>query len=264
MGNRIFYILNDFHELPKCANPSCGKTLRVNFRSCSKREDYYSHCCCARCVQLSPRVREKIEETTMARHGCKRGNVKPGTVKKREATMVERHGQKATMQCSQLRAKVFKTNLERYGSVSPFGSEKVQEAIKKKNVENLGVEHPFQPPVVQEKAKRTLLENYGATAPFDSLDIRAKACRTMLERHGSTSYLGTQACLEKTKKHCNEKLGVDFILQAPSVRSKARMTNMRKWGHEVAYGYGTDEFSKLMLNKYGVAHPSQSPEVRKL
>ena len=171
MGNRIFYILNDFHELPKCANPSCGKTLRVNFKSCSKREDYYSHFCCARCVQLSPRVREKIEETTTARHGCKRGDVKPGTVKKREATMVERHGHKSTMQCPQLRAKVFKTNLERYVAVSPFCLEKVQEAIKK-NVENFGVEHPFQSPAVQEKAKQTLLENYGVTTPMDSSELK--------------------------------------------------------------------------------------------
>ena len=260
LGTRIFFIINGFDELPKCANHTCNKTLKINFTAYDDPMEFYSCHCSSRCVQLDPNVKRKIENTTLKRHGCRRGRHDKEFHDSVKNTFIKKYGSTCSFNTPHLREKAKATSLERYGYEYPQSSVIVKEKIRNTCNEKYGVDCVFQADEIKEKIKTTVEEKYGVDVISKSPEIQGKIQDTMLKRYGSTSYLGTDECLEKTKKFYQEKFGVDHLMQVPEIREKMQNTNIEKYGHMIAFGYGTDEFKEMMIERYGAPYAAQIPE----
>ena len=264
LGTRIYYIVNNLTEYPRCANPKCNKEIKYKkFGAFDSIESYY-HCHCSlRCVHLDPVVYEKIKQTTLKLYGCERGNIKPETVYKRKATMIERYGADQTMKVKELADKVHHTNLNRYGCEHAFQNEEIRNKIKKTNIERYGVETPLESSEIQQKIKETFIEKYGTSNLMEIEQIKEKIKETNKRKYGSEWYLGTEQCINDTKKFFNEVYGVDHPSQVKEMQDKKEKTNIERYGNRAGKTFNNDEVKRTMLEKYGVEHSSHSIEIRK-
>lgn len=92
---------------------------------------------------------------------------------------------------------------------------------------------------------------------LNALDSEKKKARlekmkkTCLERYGVENPMQAKSIQEKAKQTCLEKYGASSPLSSKKVREKIESTCLEKYGHKYALRYGTDEFKDLMLKKYG-------------
>lgn len=260
LGNRIFYILNDFHSLPKCANPNCDNFVKTNFTVYTPKEMFYRQHCCVRCVQFDPYVKRKIETTTFKRYKCKRGRHDEEVHNKIKESFINKYGVDNPLLVDEIKQKREQTCLRKYGTKYAISSDIVRDKIKKTINDKYGVDSSLESPIIQEKIKNTVKEKYGVDHIAKSPIIRQQIEQSLLNRFGSTSYLGTKECLEKTKQYYKHNFGVEWVSDIPGVREKMKQTNIERYGHEYAYAYGTPEFDNLMLDRYGRKYNSQIPE----
>ena len=259
LGNRIFYIVNDIHELPHCK--ACGKILDMQFTAYDTIYKYKNSFCSRRCAVSDLDVRRKIEKTTFERHGWISSFNDPIVRKKIKFTNLDRYGVEYTLQSKEITDKIAETNLDRYGCISPFGSKEVQAKSKQTWIKNYGVDNPFKSPEVQKQIKDTLMKNHGVDNPFKSKEIYHKGEMTRLERYGSTSYLGTEDCLMKTKDWSMKTYGVDHHFKSSEMRKEIEETNLRTYGNKAGKAFGTQYFKDSMMSIYGVEYAMQSKEI---
>lgn len=255
MGNRIYYIVNDLHELPKCANPSCGRVVKHNFTAFSPLSEFFDRHCSIRCTQLDPSVKSRIEKTTMERYGCLRGNPTEDSKLKRMRTCMERFGYKSALESPEIQEKIHKSLQEHYGVDNPFNSEVIRNRAVETNLKRYGTTSSLTRPEIRKKIKDTLMEKYGTTKLMDIPDIREKSKESMLRKYGSEWYTGTKECHNLQKLHLNEHF--DEIME------KRKKTNLERYGNEYGKITNTPEFREILMEKYGVEHTMQSNELRK-
>ena len=77
-----------------------------------------------------------------------------------------------------------------------------------------------------------------------------KIKKTCLERYGVNSYLKTEASKEKTKQTCLERYGVNSYTQSQEFKDKSKQTCLEKYG-TVAY-QKTKEFSEIIKSKLDI------------
>ena len=259
LGNRIFYIVNDLHELPHCK--TCGKALDVQFTAYDTIYKYKNSFCSSHCAVSDLDVRRKIEKTTFDRHGWISSFEDPIVREKIKKSNLDKYGVEYPLQSKEITDKIAETNLDRYGCKSPFGSKEVQAKSKQTWMKNYGVDNPFKSPDVQEQIKATLMENYGVDSPFKSKEIYHKGEMTRLDKYGSTSYLGTEDCLMKTKEWSMNTYGVDHHFKAPAIRKEIEETNLKTYGNKAGKAFGTQYFKDSMMSIYGVEYTMQSKEI---
>ena len=87
--------------------------------------------------------------------------------------------------------------------------------------------------------------------------------KVCLEKYGVDNYAKTQEFKEHCKATCIEKYGVEYSSQNETVKAKKRTNNLEKYGHE--YTFAVPELIKkrqnTCLRKYGVSNPSKLPEI---
>lgn len=262
LGNRIFYIINDVHELPRCANPNCRKVIKINFTSYTDKEEH-KHChCCVRCVQFDPDVKQKIEKTTLQRHNCRRGKHTTEVHEKMRQAFQKKYGVDNPLACKEIQEKCRQTVFDRYGVSCVFNAPEIKEKICATLSANYSVSCVFESPLIQEKRRQTLINRYGVSCTFDSPEIKAKIEKSMIENHGSRYFLGTDECAEKTRQFYMKNYGVDHSMKVPEIIEKKKQTNLERYGNEYGMAYGTEKYRQMMLERYGVETPMQSYDLR--
>lgn len=142
----------------------CGKsttfdTVLVGYR------DY----CSAKCANLDPKIRAKIEKTSLEHYGVK-CNLNLKEVKEKA---------NHNSQTKEAKEKRANTNLEKYGAKNVYASRQIIDKIKQNNLEKFGVEYSWQRSDVKERIKQTTMKRYGvkAAAQSDIVQQHAKENR---------------------------------------------------------------------------------------
>lgn len=90
-----------------------------------------------------------------------------------------------------------------------------------------------------------------------------KKKKTCLEKYGVEHPLQSEEVKEKSRKTCIEKYGVEYSLQSQEVRDKGKETSLLKYGVENVSQ--SEEIKKLKvktcLSNYGVENPSHSEDI---
>lgn len=159
---------------------------------------------------------------------------------------------------------------------------------KKAVLEKYGVANVYALKSTHDKAAATKHARYG----FSTYNNAEKNKATCLEKYGVDNPAKAEEFKEKSKQTCLEKYGVEYSLQAEEVREKIKKSSLEKYGVENPGGsvqsvqkikavltakYGPDVCSpgdllrelqyteksrQTCIERYGVAHPAQSEEVK--
>lgn len=210
---KIFWLLNDIHDFPKCQNKHCNHVFNdVNVNPKYGYKKYCSYKCANSC-------KEKQELT--------------------DRNIIKKYGSLENFQ---------KIKGKKYSAIYNRKTKEEKEAIKEKrrqtNRKHFGVDCNFSDPSNKEKSKKTCILKYGVENPSQSKMIQDKIETTKLERHGDRFYTNR----EQAKKTCLKKFGVEYAIQAKEVREKGKQTNLRKFG--VENGGASDLAHKKMAKKY--------------
>ena len=162
-SERIYQILNDMKERPKCY---CGHYLYfldINLG--------YRKFCSVHCTQNSIRTIEKKKQTKLQKYGNKNYcNSKQISISQKKNWDKNKTGRLF---------KIKKTSFEKYGIEFYNNIEKRKRTCLKK----YGVESTNQLQEVKEKKKQTCLERYGVDHPLKLKKIKEKARQTTFRNH---------------------------------------------------------------------------------
>jgi hypothetical protein len=90
-------------------------------------------------------------------------------------------------------------------------------------------------------------------------NVVEKRKKTCLEKYGVDSFTKTYEYLVKTKETNNEKYGTDFYLQSNDIKNKTIKYNLDKYGvnHHMKSKEFIDKFKKMNIDKFGVDNVSK-------
>lgn len=129
--------------------------------------------------------------------------------------------------------KVFKATKEQIRGGTKTCSRKCSRQLASNTVyEKYGVTNVFSSPEVQEQIRRTNLRRYGYANPMSNPEIAAKSAEKRYEH--------INEIMNTVRNRNKEKYGVDWVMQVPEIREKARQTCLKK--------YGVDNFAKSALH----------------
>lgn len=148
------------------------------------------------------------------------------------------------------------------GADNPFARPEVQAKIRQANLERYGVENPNQRPEVRSKTKATNLERYGTEEALAAPVIRERIKATNLERYGGPAPSCSPEVNEKARQTNLERWGVEWTSMLPEVRQKQLETMLDHYGaHYFGSDIGKETLRSIFMQKYGVPHPMQVPEI---
>lgn len=231
-ATKLYTVIHNIQQYPKCE--TCGKEL---IRNISGIQFGFRKYCDSKCANRNSNVRNKIENTLIAKYGSKSYN----NQEKHEQTCLEKYGSKTynnrqwakntclekygcefPMQNKEIFQKKTQTNLEKYGCENPMHNKEITDKRKQFFLEKYGVENMFQSKEIQEKARKTFFEKYGSEVIFELPEIKSKIRKTKLERYGSETYVN----LEKAKQTNLERYGVEYTSQNRDIRLKQQTRYM--------------------------------------
>lgn len=137
---------NVFERFPK------QRTIEADLHFCDNR-------CASNSQKQGGKIRKKIEQTSMERHGVGNPGASEISKKKFKETSLKNHGVTHPMKCDKVKAKLEQTNITRYGVKSMFQLYNASVGMKTK----YGVENCSQLEWVKQKKEQTSLKNYGVT-----------------------------------------------------------------------------------------------------
>ena len=107
-----------------------------------------------------------------------------------------------------------------------------------------------------EKTKQTKLEKYGN----ENYNNQEKIIATNMKRYNSPFYLGTDDCLDKTKKTNMERYGSEWVMQNDTIYQKSKQTKLEKYGNE---NYNNKEGQQqTCMERYGVKSFAQTDKFK--
>lgn len=132
----------------------------------------------------SPILRERIEQTNIARYGCSEPSQNPEVKDRIQKTNLVRYGVPWTSMDPEVRRKQLETMEKHYGS-HYFASEQGRAEIRAVFLERYGVEFPAQIEGCWEKALATFRSRYGVDHPLQLEYFRDKQRETNIARYGT-------------------------------------------------------------------------------
>lgn len=158
-------------------------------------------------------------------------------IAKRQATCLEKYGNKNYNNTNKNK----ETCLKNYGVDNPQKSSIIRDKSRQTCIDRYGVDNPWKSNIVKEKIKQTNLERYGSSSYFSTLDF----LNSQQDRNNNRTEEEWFEILEKRRKTCLEKYGVESTSKLPEVKLKAEQTNIEKYG--VPYRCLASDF----ITKYG-------------
>lgn len=150
---RIYAVLNDIYEEPKC---SCGAT--VKYSRCRRK---FNSFCSAYCEKSSVQMAKLAEEASFRKYGTK-----------------------APSQASSVKAKVRKYFLKKLGVSNPFHSKEVQTKIKDTLIKKYGVDNPMKSPDVRLKFEANYKRKTGFINPSQNPEVQKLIRENSIKKYG--------------------------------------------------------------------------------
>lgn len=187
LSTKIFWILNDIHEFPKCK--TCGRPLDRDADIDLKNNTYHTYCS-NRCATSSEDRASKIRSTNLERYGSTTPSGNPDVVKKMTETNLKRYGCSCALANDEIKSKSRNTTLSRYGTEYYSQTETYKKRIKETSMRKYGVCNPGCSKEALEKIRNTNLERRGVACSFLDPEVRERSRRTSMERYGVPYFLG--------------------------------------------------------------------------
>lgn len=209
MSERLYWILHDLHDFPKCANPKCQNYLSDKHYFKNICVGYQKHCC-NHCGQLDPNTTNLKKSTTFMNHGDPNfrnkektrqryvenyGTSHPMKSEKFKSKLVEDHllkfGKSWYFETTEFKKKSLATLQKNYGQdvVNPFQVESIKREMQRHWLDIYGVDNPTKNPAIVKKVMdsfhSTMLRTYGVYWPMHSHELFVKSKRKL-------SYAGIQ------------------------------------------------------------------------
>ena len=161
LKERIYCILHDLQDIPKCYNPNCN-----NYVPFLRFTDGYQKYCSIKCAESDIEIKtkkiktslehfgveypfqhkvikEKITESILNNYGVTNYTKTNECQAKRKATCLKKYGVDAAMKCDKVKKTLAEVNLKKYGSISPFGNKDVIAKSKKSLINHYGTDCYF-------------------------------------------------------------------------------------------------------------------------
>ena len=148
------------------------------------------------------------------------------------------------------------------GDDNPFSWPETQTKIRQYYLDKYGVTHSQQVPGIRAKTMATNLERYGSEYTLASPFIREKIVNTNMVRYGGPGPSCSPEIVEKTRQTNLERWGFDWTCQHPDVRKAQLESMVAHYGsHYFASEMGRRRIQQVCVERYGVPHPMQVPEI---
>mgnify|MGYP003290598342 CR=1 FL=1 len=162
---KIYWILNDIHEFPKCHNPECTNKVTSDVRGIYRGYGTNYPTCCSACAKHTPEYLKNWGDS-----------------------LEEKYGSRHPMHCQEIKDKVRTTTEERWGGIG-FASKELNEKERKIFLEKYNSEDPGNLPEFREKAKHTSNENWGVDNPMKCDEVKQKVDTSNFSKYGSKRYI---------------------------------------------------------------------------
>lgn len=255
---RLYWILNDMHEFPKCQCPQCNKLLcsyhfvRISFgyiqycsKECQSKSPFpYIKAKMTNSLKTNQEKRAIVEKSlaTKKRHAEEDPTYKERVLQKSIATRKQNHGEDYTG-----RKKCQQTMKERYGVENPMHIESVKQHLKQYNLDTYGIEWHIASSEIRNKSQQTCQKHYGVSNPFAASEVIEQIKAQNLKLYG-VEYSWQREDVKQRIKDTNKQLyGYENAMQNPQIRAKAQM-------NLIYNGKSFDSYSELCVYLWLVDH----------
>ena len=164
LQTKVFWILNNIHDYPKCHNPNCPHDgiVKSNVRNLFTGYGTEYPTCCSACAKHTPEYLQNWGDSIECKYG---------------------EGIRHPMHSNVVKTQVRETTEERWGGIgfaSPELNAKEREIFKDK----YGSEDPGNLPEFREKARQTSIENWGFDNPMKNDEVKQKMSDKQFELYG--------------------------------------------------------------------------------
>lgn len=218
-STKIFWVLNDIKEFPKCKNPICNNNVIAD---CSIYGKYKKERCSIKCISIDPNVIKQKEETCLLKFGSKYMFQSDKFKKESAETCLKKYGRKFYVQTQEFKKKSKESCLKHYGVEYASQSNEFQNSVTNTSLKKYGISHWTKSEIIKEKIKKTCLEKYGVDNPFKNEKIKEKIHNTIKEKYGGPCPFSSNVIKEKARKTCLEKYGVKHPNQNPIIRKRGQ------------------------------------------
>lgn len=208
-STKIFWILNNITEIPKCI--VCNNPIGIN--NISRRTGKYRLHCSHECACNSPHAREEYKKTCLQKYGVEHNMKCQQGLDEYSNSILKKYGVKYITQSKEIQDKIKNTNLKKYDSCSPFGSKEIQEKAKQTNIFKYGAENVSQVKSIREKIVNSLIRHYGVNVPAKNSEVLKKIKNTMFRRYGVEYGFTQKKCIEQNSINSKLKSYFNIILK---------------------------------------------------
>jgi len=166
IGERIYCLINNISERPKCYCGNICKYINYSFGYCKN--------CSRKCSHNSSQVKEKRKNTCLDKYGVTSFTKTEEYLNKTKKTNLEKYGVEFSIKSESSKQKTKKTKIEKYGVEHHMLSEKFKESFVQNNINKFGVDNVSKLESVKRKKKETFQKNYGLDHIFSSNEIKGK------------------------------------------------------------------------------------------
>lgn len=170
----LFFIKNDFTELPKCQ--TCGKQFFHIYQV-----NKLAKCCSKQCLnkfRASEKYQAKIKQTFINNFGVDNPSKSEIIKRKKQQTTFSHYGVLNPYQAEEIKEKIKQTWQENYQCDNPRKNEEINQKVRNTCVERYGGNSPAASPIVLEKMIKTCYEKYGCANSHQNEDVKNKTIYT--------------------------------------------------------------------------------------
>lgn len=219
LQTKIYWILNDIHDYPKCHNPNCpnGGIVKSNVRNIFTGYGTEYPTCCSACAKHTPEYLQNWGDSIESKYG---------------------KGIRHPMHSSEVKTQVRETTEERWGGIG-FASPELNAKERAIFKDKYGSEDPGNLPESREKARQTSIENWGVDNPMKNDDVKQKMFDKQFELYGG--YWGGTKNRKIVKISKGEKEVLEYVRSIyngtiiENDRTQMEPNNDNKWieNHEL-------------------------------
>ena len=167
---KIYWLLNDITDFPKCQRLGCNNTLQnKNVSSLYAGYSSYKNAkakkwfCCSSCALKDDEVKNYRYATCKELYNDPFYNNRP----KAEQTYLQLYNSKSSLGNHEIYNKTCKSKERKYGSSNMMAIPEIRQKIINTNIKNLGVEFPFQSISIQHKSLQSIKNKYHVENSFE-------------------------------------------------------------------------------------------------
>ena len=162
LQTKIYWILNNLHDYPKCHNPNCphGGVVKSNVRNIFTGYGTEYPTCCSACAKHTQEYLKNYGDS-----------------------LEEKYGSRHPMHCQEIKDKVRTTTEERWGGIG-FASKEIHQKYEDKCMELYGVKNGGGSEQALKKIMETTRERFGVDNAMQIDEIKKKVFDKQFELYG--------------------------------------------------------------------------------